>query len=411
VSNVSSVADAAGRRGPTVDPPRFTAPDVIADPLPEWTRVRAAGPVAWCESMDAWLISGLNEADAFLRDPRTRSTAFRRREAQVRAVDDAGRYDDLIRIVGLQMAFMNQPDHSRVRRALQTAFTPKAVASWRPRIEGIVSGLLTTLTPGDDLLAGFAEPLPAIVIADLLGVPEADRDRFVRWSHTLVRFVGTRQAGTDYFDATQTELRDWAEFLHGIAAHQEGTVLAILLAQHDAGELSWDELVANAIFILAAGHETTTNLIGNGMLALARDPAAWAALREDASLLPTAVEELLRFDAPVQLMGRNASETIKLGDAVVPAGDDVIVMVGAANHDPTAFEEPARLDLGRTPNRHLAFAQGPHVCLGAALARLEGVIAFDALRQMPGELDVPSELSWRPNPAFRGLERFALSLG
>ncbi len=189
-------------------------------------------------------------------------------------------------------------------------------------------------------------------------------------------------------------------------------MLATLLEQQAGGQLSWDELIANAIFLLAAGHETTTNLIGNGLLALARHPAEWARLRSDPRLAQPAVEELLRFDTPVQLVGRSTEAPIEIAGATIPANADLVVVVGAANRDPVAFgdgDDPDVLRLDRQPNRHLAFVQGPHHCLGAALARLEGQVVFEALAARYHRLQPPDRPQWRRNPAFRGLEALRLT--
>lgn len=310
------------------------------------------------------------------------------------------------------MVFMDQPDHGRVRRALQAAFTPRAIEGLRPRVTALVAEHLASMPLDADVMAGLAVPLPAIVVAEVLGVPPAERDRFVAWSHALVEFVGTGRTNKAFLAGTQDAMREWAVFFAELATQQRSSVLATLLEQQAGGQLSWDELIANAIFLLAAGHETTTNLIGNGLLALARHPAEWARLRSDPRLAQPAVEELLRFDAPVQLVGRSTEAPIEIAGATIPANADLVVVVGAANRDPVAFgdgDDPDVLRLDRQPNRHLAFVQGPHHCLGAALARLEGQVVFEALAARYLRLQPPDRPQWRRNPAFRGLEALRLT--
>jgi cytochrome P450 len=267
-----------------------------------------------------------------------------------------------------------------------------------------------------DLVAALAYPLPATIIADLLGVPIGDRIVFKQWSDDIAAGSTWSASCLHRAHASQVALVDYLTSLVAARPHtadnDERDVLSILLNAQRRGELSHDELMATCVLLLFAGHETTTNLIGNAVLALLRHPRELARLRAEPSLTPSAVEELLRYDSPVQAAFRKALVDVEIRDVTIRRGDHLLLLLGAANRDPRHFDDPERLDLGRRPNRHLAFSSGPHYCLGAVLARLEAEIALETLlRRFPTLQLGGAALTWTPNVLFRGLSSLPVVLG
>jgi cytochrome P450 len=308
------------------------------------------------------------------------------------------------------MLVMDPPDHTRVRGLVNKAFTPRRVASLRQHIEGIVDELLGSVAGRGtlDVIADLAAPLPAFVIAELLGVPRQDYPQFKAWSNDLLALAG----GLNRDDAL-------GRFRHGLDAllgylrkiisarrkePRDDLISAMIAAQEAQDALSDSELLATCNLLLLAGHETTTNLIGNGLLALLRNPAELARLRAEPGLLRSGIEEMLRYDSPVQATVRIPTEEIELAGQRIAAGALVVVGIGAANRDPAAFPDPDRFDVARGENRHLAFGFGTHFCLGAPLARLEGEIAFRALLdRFPNLRLSTADVTYRPNVLLRGL--------
>jgi cytochrome P450 len=381
-----------------------TVRPVLAVPVPNF-----AGP-------GVYMLTRYADVHAVLRD--ARFSVDRTRAPLVR--ENLERLPEFLRqsTQGLRsMLVMDPPDHTRVRKLANKAFTPRRVAALRPHIEQLVAGLIDALGGRRrfDLIHDFAEPLPAIVIAELLGVPASDHRQFRAWSSRLIAAIGgpdpelrraSAEAGRnllDYLSDTIAERRK---------APRDDLISALIHAQEESDALSDAELLATCNLLLLAGHETTTNLIGNGMLALLREPGQWQRLCDDPALVPSAVEELLRFDGPVQATVRVALEDVELGGERIPPGALLIVSLGAANHDPAVFADPDRLDLARDPNPHLAFGFATHFCLGAPLARLEAQIAFRALSARFKKLSLLDDRpTYRPNPILRGLRTLPLSEG
>lgn len=315
------------------------------------------------------------------------------------------------------MLTMDPPDHTRLRKLVNKAFTPRRIETLRGHIESIVAQLLDAVADSGrmDVIEAIAAPLPAIVIAELLGVPPQDHRQFKAWASEVVAVVGTTTAGGGPPSMTPAAQQLFA-YLAGIIAERrqeprDDLISAMIAAQEDDDALSDNELLATSNLLLIAGHETTTNLIGNGLLALLREPDQLELLRHDLNLVPTAVEELLRFDGPVQATLRVAREDIQVGDQQLSAGSLVLVGIGAANHDPDIFEEPEHLDITRDPNPHLAFGFGVHFCLGAQLARLEGQIALrQVIERFPGLALASETVRYRPNPVLRGLESLPVTI-
>jgi cytochrome P450 len=393
----------------------------LENPYPVYQLLRTVRPIMEMPIPDydgpgVWFLTRYREVEAALRDPRL--SVERMRAPLIR--DNLERLPAFIQqsARGLRsMLVMDPPDHTRVRKLVNQAFTPHRIAELRPKLEPLLDGLLDVAARGGgmELIHDVAEPFPAIVIAELLGVPSADHRRFREWSSALVANLGARDrvAGGE---AAAAALENLLGYLSNVIAERrkdprDDLISAMIHAQEEQDALSDAELLATCNLLLIAGHETTTNLIGNGLLALLRDPAEFERLRADPSLLPTAMNELLRFDGPVQATVRVALEDIRLDEHLVPKGALVLVGIGAANHDPDVFADPDRLDVGRHPNPHVAFGFGPHFCLGSRLALLEAELVFGALLARFPDLSLVDDIvEYRQNPVLRGITALRLSI-
>lgn len=394
------------------DPFDLLSPAAIADPFPVYARLRADDPVHWSERAGGWVLTRYDDVSRALRDPRfsaVRSAmAFERLPAELR---EATR--PLQRAFTLWMLMMDPPDHTRLRGLVGKAFAPALVAGLRPRVQALVDAAIDRVAASGriDLIADLAGPIPVTVIAELLGVDPADAPRFKAWSDDLALM----ELGPRGFRQAQASMLALTAYLAEVVAARRveprDDLVSELLAAEEAGQiLGDDELLANCVLILFAGHETTTNLIGNGVLELLRHPAQLAAVRAEPALIEGAVEELLRFHGPVQRVRRTLKEPVELGGKRMAAGDNVWLMVGAANRDPTVFERPDLLDVRRKPTRHLTFGLGAHFCVGAALARVEGPIAIGTvLRRLPDLRGDVHGVTWRPELSFRGVAALPLA--
>jgi cytochrome P450 len=390
------------------------SPQFLADPYPVYAMFRKTNPVFRAPipghtGPGAFLLTRYAEIQHVLRDGRF--SVDRRRAALVEENADRIPAGLIGEEGGLRsMLIMDPPDHTRVRGLVSKAFTPRRVAELRPRIEAIVHELLEDAARGGELevIGDFAAPLPAIVIAELLGVPAEDHRTFKQWSSELIALAPL--ADPARLGEVQQKLDRILDYLRGIIAERrqaprDDLISAMIAAQEERDALTDHELLATSNLLLIAGHETTTNLIGNGLLALLRHPGELERLRAEPGLVRSAVEELLRFDSPVQATGRVATEDVELGGERVGKGALLLTVIGAANRDPEAFADPDRLDVGRGDNHHLSFGFGTHFCLGAPLARLEGEIAFRALLDRFPRLELAGDaVRYRPNPFLRGLE-------
>ncbi|MDP7733994.1 cytochrome P450 [Mycobacterium paragordonae] len=385
----------------------------LENPYPIYSVIRTVRPVLEVPVPNyagpgAWMLTRYRDVHSVLRDPRF--SVERLRAPLMR--DNLDRMPEFLRqsATGMRsMLVMDPPDHTRVRKLVNKAFTPKRVAALRGHIEAIVGELADEAQAKGtfDLIHDVAEPLPAIVIAELLGVPAEDHRQFRQWSSAMINGFGSPNAEAR---ATSAEAaRQVFDYLADVIAARRRTpredlISAMIAAQEERDALTDAELLATGNLLLLAGHETTTNLIGNGTLALLREPDQWNRLCEEPALLPTAIEELLRYDGPVQATVRVALEDVAIDDQVISEGSLVLVNIGSANHDPETFEDPDQLDLARAPNPHLAFGFGTHFCLGAPLARLEARLAFDALtKRFPRLSLVDDRPVYRTNPVLRGL--------
>jgi cytochrome P450 len=387
-------------------------PDMLADPYPVFQRLRSTDPVHWHAPWGAWVLTAYNDVIAVFHDPRLSSDRVEPfRESAPTA--DLGPFFDYL---GRRMDFRDPPQHGRLRNLVSKAFTPHAVEQLAPRIQEVIDQLLDRIQSQGrmDVIRDLAFPLPGIIIAEMLGVPVADRERLKAWSDTFVGFFKTVPSATTPEEYRQSfrAAEELGDYYRSILGKGHGGLLGALERADIAGDsLTWTELSANATLLLHAGHETTTHLIGNGLLALLRHPDQLARLRGDPSLVPGAVEEFLRYDSPVQLTNRQAREDLEIGGKRIRVGQMVHLVLGAANRDPAAFPDPDRLDVGRNPNKHVAFGFGHHFCLGAALARLEARIAFDTLLRRFPDLRLKSPAPPRQeNFILRGLKSLPVLL-
>ena len=386
-------------------------PEVNEDPYPLYERMRSLDPVHW-NLPGVWMLTRHADAVRMLRHPRM-SSDFRNSELFEMFREMNFPLDER----EPSMLFRDPPDHTRLRNLVSKAFSPKVIDSMRPFIAEVVDRLLAEAAGREtfDLVTELAHPLPVILICEMLGVPAEDQHLFSRWSDDLVHTLDP-MVGPDVMQrGTESELAFGSYFRALIAERRtapRNDLLSALIAAEEEGErLSEEELLRTLILLLVAGHETTVNLISNGMLALLRNRSQLERLQEDPSLLRSAVEELLRYDSPVQLTSRVALEPMEFGDRPVRKGQHVVALVGAANRDPEQFPDPDRLDLGRADNKHIAFGGGIHFCLGASLARAEGQAAIGTLVARFPQLEPAGETERRDTITLRGLKRFPVALG
>jgi cytochrome P450 len=381
------------------------APEFVEDPYPTYRRLREEDPVHQ-SPLGFWVLTRYEDVVTSLKDPRLIKEPI--------AAFVAARFGLTVPPTGMGLSMLDRdpPDHTRLRGLVSKAFTPRVIEQLRPHIQGIVNRLLDKVEgePGMDLIEQFAYPLPVIVICEMLGVPVADHERFKGWgldiargldaillppdSPVAERSMHARHALAAYFRELIAERR---------AAPRDDMLSGLIAAEEAGDKLTEDELLATCILLLVAGHETTVNLIGNGTLALLRHPEQRKRLQQDPGLITTAVEELLRFDGPVQRTARIPSEDVTFGGRTIGKGEMVMPFIGAADRDPAQFPDPDRLDLGRSDNRHIAFGWGIHFCIGAPLARVEGQIAINTLLKRQPKLALGGTPQHRQSLTLRGL--------
>jgi len=400
-------------RLPDVDPKSWHN---VQDPFPLYAWLRRHDPVHWSESLNAWMITSYEDVvDVFDRPDTFSSDRFRKvderfasRRPAVRAVAD---------ILGHWLVFRDPPDHDRLRGLLQTRFTPRQLDSCRDRIQRTADVLLDRAVGRGamDFIRDLAFPLPAIVIAGLMGAPEEDIEPIKTWSDRLAAYLGGAVDERDNFTEASAGVAALADYFQALLRERQRSprddLMSLMLrAELEGDRLTHDEVVANCILLLFAGHETTTNLLGNGLFHLLRHPAQAALLRTDPALLHGAVEELLRYDGPVPATVKIATENVRRRGRTIRRGDMVVPFLASANRDPARFPDPDSLDVRRQPDRHVAFAAGIHFCLGAWLARLEARVVLDTvLRRFPHLQLVAAEPRWKPMIFLRGLETLPLA--
>jgi cytochrome P450 len=359
------------------------------DPVPGYRRLRETEPIRRNRFQGTWLLSRYDDVAAVLRDPRF--STDRTRLLPFRVMRRASRrHPDFVSLLDRNLLMLDGEEHRRVRSLVSKAFTPRRIEALRPRIESIVDELLdSAAAKGEmELIHDLAHPLPVIVIAELLGVPLEDRERFRGWSTDVVEILDL-MSGRDGLRPAWRGAEGLAGYFRALLAERrrapkDDLLSAMLAAEENGAVLGEADVLALCALLLAAGHETTTNLIGNAVLALLRHPGERKRLQDDPSLMPSAVEEFLRFDSPVQVTDRVITEDLDFRGRRFRRGQLAVCLIGAANHDPARFPDPDRLDVGRGDRGHLAFGLGPHVCLGAPLARLEAEAALAGLlRRFP----------------------------
>lgn len=393
-------------------------PEFRRDPVPSYRRLREEDPTHY-SPLGVWVLTRYADCLAVLRHPHASSDARNSSSFQDffenMNGEDAEALADMRRL--RPFLFMDPPDHTRLRGLVAKAFTPRVVEGLRPRVQELVDELLDAVAERGDmeLIEDLAYPLPVRVISEMLGVPAEDHETFKGWSRELARSLDPDfMVPADVLERRRQAVLAFHDYFRGLIAERRarpsGDLLSALIAAEDEGHrLTEDEVLSTCTLLLVAGHETTVNLIGNGMLALLRHPDELARLRNDPSLARSGVEELLRYDPPVTMTARIAMEDIEVGGITVEAGAQVILLLGAANRDPAQFHDPDRLDLARPDNHHVAFGHGIHFCLGAPLARVEGQIAFtEVARRIPDLELAADEPEYKENIVLRGLASLPL---
>ncbi|MEV7214935.1 cytochrome P450 [Kitasatospora cineracea] len=390
----------------------------VARPYPAYAALREQAPVHHYAPTGQWLVSRYADVNALLRDRRlgrTYTHRFTHEEFGQPAPDPAHEPFHTLNDHGL--LDLEGPDHTRIRRLVAKAFTPRMVESLRPTVRRLAGELVDGLLAdgGGDLIAEVAEPLPVAVIAEMLGVPESDRHLLRPWSADITGMFELHPSEQTARRAVTASL-EFSAYLRELIRRRRADpgpdlISALALAAEDGQVLSEQETVSTCVLLLNAGHEATVNTTGNGWLALFRNPGELARLRGAVDeLLPTAVEELMRYDTPLQMFERWVLDDVEVAGTRIPRGAEVALLFGSANHDPARFTDPDRLDLGRTDNPHLSFGAGIHFCLGAPLARMELTESYGALlRKAPG-LALHREPDWRPGYVIRGLEQLLVEV-
>ena len=394
--------------GSTLEP--FSS-EIMADPYPAYRALRERGRMQRTTA-GHWLATGYDEVSRLLTDQRFGEAAGRGGRIRLSRATREGPQQLLGRVD--TMLSQDPPEHTRLRRLVSKAFTPRSVQKMRPRIQQIVNELLDEIDSRDefDLVSDLAWPLPVIVIAEMLGIPREDRERFKRWSDAMVATLGGDYSALDEARRSNEEL---VEYVSRVIAERRkeprDDLISRLVAAEERGQsLTEDEMLGTVALLLVAGNETTAHLISNGMLVLLRNPDQMARLTDDPSLLPSAVDELLRYTGPVHTTRRVARTDVSLGGAEIRRGEVVIGLLAAANRDPDKYPDPDSLDVARNPTDHVAFGDGIHFCLGAALARLEGQVTIGTLLQRFPDLRLLNEPEWGGTFAIRGVTSLRLAL-
>jgi cytochrome P450 len=382
-------------------------PDVLANPYPLYTRLRTEDPVHWDPYLHAWVVTRYEDVVTVLM----KFSANRTPTPEKLKAMGLSSLSPIAAVMVKQMLFMDAPAHTRIRGLASHAFTPDRVEYLRSQVHEIVNDLLDRVSARGEMevMSEFANPLPAIVTAGMLGIPVSDHEQLKNWSADFAEMLGNFQHNPERAGKVLASLEEMVSYFRSAIkdvnrSSREGLIHALATAEVNGDRLTEEEVIANCIVTMVGGQETTTNLIGNGLLTLLNNRDECERLRSDLTLIPSAIEELLRYESPSQHTARLAPEDTTLGGKMIREKQAVIAVMAAANRDPERFPAPDKLDLGRKDNRHLAFGWAAHFCFGAPLARLEGQIALEAiLRRMPRLALRPEPLKWRHNLGLRGL--------
>jgi cytochrome P450 len=388
--------------------------EILQDPYPAYARLHEEGPLHYLDVDGKWALWSIvshTECSSAAKDPRL---SAKRSQQMILSLplSSQSEFSELARMLGLWLIFMDPPEHTRLRKLLNKGFSPAAIEGLRPQVEAIVDQMLKPLKHGAEveLMREFANPMPVRIILEMLGIPQDLRDTFVNWSRAIAVFRGSPDRTVEQARAAQDALIELTDFFRKAVAERRrnkgSDLISLLIDIEEEGEvLTEEELYAQCIALLFAGHETTRNLIGNGMYTLLRHAQETEELREKPEMIRTAVEEILRYESPVQFTARVLKEDIEICGQHIPKKWSVLCMLGAANRDPKRFKDPNQLDLKRLNNQHLAFSAGPHACIGGQLARLEGQIALLNLVQRFPEMKLAGPRpEWAPTFGFRGLK-------
>ncbi|MEW2608798.1 cytochrome P450 [Streptomyces sp. NPDC047880] len=393
-------------------------PAFLADPYPAYAELRARGRVHWFEPTNQWLVPHHADVSALLRDRRLGRTYQHRftheefgrtapppEHVPFHTLNDHGMLD------------LEPPDHTRIRRLVSKAFTPRTVERLKPYVRGLADDLASALVAagGGDLLKDVAEPLPVAVIAEMLGIPESDRAPLRPWSADICGMYELNPSEDTVARAVRASV-EFSDYLRDLIAARRkepgDDLISGLIEAHDEGDrLTEQEMISTCVLLLNAGHEATVNATVNGWYALFRNEAQLSALRADHTLIPSAIEELMRYDTPLQLFERWVLDEIEIDGTTIPRGAEIAMLFGSANHDPAVFRDPAALDLTRTDNPHISFSAGIHYCIGAPLARIELAASMGALLERAPALRLAAEPVRKPNFVIRGLEGLAVEVG
>ena len=392
--------------------------EFISNPYRIYDRLRTTAPIHWADKFrsGAWLVPRYADVMAGLHDARLSSQRSHNLTAALPA-DVQSEFSPFNEIFSKFMLFLDPPQHSRLRKLVNKEFTPQMIQRQRPSIQQVVNTLLDQVAGEREMefMAEFANPLPVRVIAAMLGIPAEDQADFQNWSDDLADFFGNATATVDIARRAQNSLVNLTEYFRARLPERRQNLgddlISLLLRVEEEGEvLTVEELLAQCALLLVAGHETTRNLIGNGLLALLQHPDQYAKLKDNPALMPLAVREFARYDSPVQFSGRAAVTDFSWCGQEVRKGQTVILLLGSANHDPERFSDPAKLEIARDEGMPLSYGHGAHYCLGAALAQLEGEIAFTTLLERTSSLRMlDDQPAWRANLSFRGLSRLRLA--
>ncbi|WP_181802230.1 cytochrome P450 [Streptomyces shenzhenensis] len=393
-------------------------PDFLADPYPSYAELRAQGRVRYFEATNQWLVPHHADVSALLRDRRLgRTYQHRFTHEEFGRTPPPAEHEPFHTLNDHGMLDLEPPDHTRIRRLVSKAFTPRTVERLGPYVARLAGELVDGLVEkgGGDLLTDVAEPLPVAVIAEMLGIPEADRAPLRPWSADICGMYELNPSEDTAAKAVRASV-EFSDYLRELIAERRQApgddLISGLIEAHDEGDrLTEQEMISTAVLLLNAGHEATVNATVNGWYALFRNPAQLAALRADHSLVPTAIEELMRYDTPLQLFERWVLDEIEIDGTTIPRGAEIAMLFGSANHDPEVFRRPEDLDLTRRDNPHISFSAGIHYCIGAPLARIELAASMTALLERAPTLSLAAQPRRKPNFVIRGLEGLSVEVG
>ncbi|MFJ7340997.1 cytochrome P450 [Streptomyces sp. NPDC101110] len=393
-------------------------PAFLADPYSAYAELRARGRVHWFEPTNQWLVPHHADVSALLRDRRLgRTYQHRFTHEEFGRTAPPPEHEPFHTLNDHGMLDLEPPDHTRIRRLVSKAFTPRTVERLKPYVRGLADDLASALVAagGGDLLKDVAEPLPVAVIAEMLGIPESDRAPLRPWSADICGMYELNPSEDAAARAVRASV-EFSDYLRDLIAARRkepgDDLVSGLIEAHDEGDrLTEQEMISTCVLLLNAGHEATVNATVNGWYALFRNEAQLSALRADHSLIPSAIEELMRYDTPLQLFERWVLDEIEIDGTTIPRGAEIAMLFGSANHDPAVFRDPSALDLTRTDNPHISFSAGIHYCIGAPLARIELAASMGALLEKAPTLRLAAEPVRKPNFVIRGLEGLTVEVG